>query len=142
MAPKKKKLTKQQKKFKRAFKKKQDENPSIADAIFNIANSFQQTDLAPEGSSPSIEVLIALAIIGWNHSLLPEESQRNVYDSVEDNLPTEFGTKGVADMVGLIDIFAAEKQRLYPDIKKTVEDYKIRIDSNGNKVLDVTSVPI
>ncbi len=146
MAPKKKKLTKQQKKFKRQFKrqfkKKQDENPNLSGALSNIAKSFFRKNLAPEDPLPPFEETMLLAMMGWNHSLLPEERQRNVYDSLEDTLPSEFGVKGVSTVVDLIDKFATEKRLLYPNVMRKITDPKFKTNELGEKALEVSFVDI
>ncbi len=144
MAPKKKKLTKQQKKFKREFKKKQDENPSISisEAVLNIVDSFLRKYLAPEEPLPPMEVIVNLAVLGWNHSFLSEENQQNIYDSIDDNSPPEFGAKLSAEVTGLINKFAAEKRLLYPNVKRMITEHKYRTDEFGEKLLNVSSVDI
>jgi hypothetical protein len=86
--------------------------------------------------------IVPIAVIGWNYSLFPENSQSDLYENIENTLPSDIDALGFASIMELIEKMADEKRSLYPDVNRMIQGYKFRTNALGEKVLDVTTVSI
>ena len=142
MASKKKKKIKRRRKYLKEITQQDNKKISISEAVFRITNSFLQKNLPPGEKLPPVEKIVPIAIIGWNFSLFPENTQSDLYENIENTLPPEIDALGFASVMELIEKFADEKRSLYPDVNRLIQEYKFRTNVLGEKVLDVSSVPI
>lgn len=119
-----------------------NEKLSISEAVFRMTNSFLQKNLPPGAKLPPVEKIVPIAIISWNFSLFPDNSQSDLYEDIETALPPDIDALGFASIMELIEKMADEKRSLYPDVNRLIQKYQFRTNALGEKVLDVFSVPI
>ena len=99
--------------------------------------------LKQHGKTPQrAEAIIMLTIAAWNKSMFPPDKQ----PLVEKDLIDRFGPKGgTAEDVGvaleIMDRMAERREKLFPDLRKIVVDYRCSI-SGGRLTLEVNSAPI
>ena len=137
-----KKKSKRRQRYSKERSKQDNKKLSISEAVFRITNSFLQKNLALGEKLPPVEKVIPIAIIAWNYSLFPENSQSDVYENIENTLPPDIDALGFASIMELIEKMADEKRSLYPDVNRMIQGYRFRKNTLGEKVLDVTSVSI
>jgi len=94
------------------------------------------------GNEIQIRGIISLAVIVWNMAFLSQKEQIEVQEKwIEIVLPKDCNAKDVATMLSVFDFLQQRQRDLFPDIRKIVMGYELRID-NENIHLDVSSAPI
>ena len=99
--------------------------------------------LKQHGKTPQrAEAIIMLTIAGWNKSMFPPDKQPLIEkDLIDSFVPKEGKAEDVGVAVQIMDTVVARRERLFPDLRKIVVDYKCSI-SGGGLTLEVRSAPI
>jgi hypothetical protein len=99
--------------------------------------------LKKHGKTPErAEAVIMLVIAGWNKALLPPDKQPALEKDIIDRLvPADGSAEAVGVAVYIMDMAAERREKLFPDIRKLIVDYKMEI-ADGRLTLNVTSAPI
>ncbi len=88
------------------------------------------------------EAIIMLTIAGWNKSMFPPDKQPLVEkDLIDAFVPKDGSAEAVGVAVEVMDIIAERRQKLFPDLRKIIVDYKLEI-GGGRLTLNVSSAPI
>jgi hypothetical protein len=88
------------------------------------------------------EALLMLTIAGWNKSMFPPDKQPLVEkDLINAFVPKDGSAEAVGVAVEVMDIVAERRQKLFPDLRKTIVDYDVEI-GGGRLTLNVSSAPI
>ncbi len=99
--------------------------------------------LKQHGKTPQrAEAIIMLTIAGWNKSMFPPDKQPLIEkDLIDSFVPREGNAEDVGVAVQIMDMVVERRERLFPDLRKIVVDYKCLI-SGGRLTLEVRSAPI
>lgn len=99
--------------------------------------------LKQHGKTPQrAEAIIMLTIAGWNKSMFPPDKQPLIEkDLIDSFVPREGNAEDVGVAVQIMDMVVERRERLFPDLRKIVVDYKCSI-SGGRLTLEVRSAPI
>jgi hypothetical protein len=97
--------------------------------------------LKQHGKTPQrAEAIIMLTIAAWNKSMFPPDKQLLVEkDLIDSFVPKDGNAEDVA--VGVVDMMVKRRERLFPDLRKIIVNYKCII-SGGRLTLEVSSAPI
>jgi hypothetical protein len=88
------------------------------------------------------EAIISLTVAAWNKSMFPPDKQPLIEQDLIDCFVPKDGSAEVVGMaVHIMDIVAARRQQLFPDLRKIIVHYEVEI-SGGHLTLNVTSAPI
>lgn len=88
-----------------------------------------------------IIVLIDLAIIAWNISLIPEDKREDTGEKLIEHFPEEIDLADIATIVEQVDHLVERKNKLFPNIRHVIIDHKLSFE-HGNLTLDINSTPI
>jgi hypothetical protein len=99
--------------------------------------------LKQHGKTPQrAEAIIMLTIAAWNKSMFPPDKQLLVEkDLIDSFVPKDGNAEDVAVAVGVMDMMVKRRERLFPDLRKIIVNYKCII-SGGRLTLEVSSAPI
>ena len=88
------------------------------------------------------EALLMLTIAGWNKSMFPPDKQPLVEnDLINAFVPKDGSAEAVGVAVEVMDVVAEHRQKLFPDLRKIIVDYDVKI-GGGRLTLNVSSAPI
>jgi len=88
------------------------------------------------------EGILMLTIAAWNKSMFPPDKQPLVEkDLIDAFVPKDGSAKDVGVAVQVMDIIAARRQKLFPDLRKIIVDYEVEI-GGGHLTLNVSSAPL
>jgi hypothetical protein len=88
------------------------------------------------------EAIIMLAVAGWNKSMSPPDKQPVIEKELIDSfVPKDGSAEAVGVAVQIMDTVVERRERLFPDLRKIIVDYKAEI-AGGRLTLNVTSAPI
>jgi hypothetical protein len=88
------------------------------------------------------EAIISLTVAGWNKSMFPPDKQPAIEkDLIDCFVPKDGSAENIGVAVHIMDLIADRRKKLFPDLRKIILDYDLRI-SEGFLTLNVTSAPI
>ena len=88
------------------------------------------------------EAILMLTIAGWNKSMFPPDIQPLIEkDLIGAFVPKDGSAEAVGVAVEVMDIIAERRQKLFPDLRKIIVDYEVKI-GGGRLTLRVSSAPI
>jgi hypothetical protein len=95
------------------------------------------------GATPEqAKAIIMLTIGGWNKSMFPPDTQPLIEkDLIDAFVPKDGSAEAVGVAVEVMDIIAERRLKLFPDLRKIIVDYEVKI-GGGRLTLHVTSAPI
>lgn len=112
-------------------------NIDVANAVIDLSSNLIK--MAGENTK-LLEMIITLAITGWNISLFKAEN--NDYSKqVKKKLPKGFSDEYNEIFENFLINLIREKQEKYPDHIKGITSHKLKLD-NGNIDLVVHALPI
>lgn len=99
--------------------------------------------LKQHGKTPQrAEAIIMLTVAAWNKSMFPPDKQPLVEkDLIDSFVPKGGNAEDVGVAVEMMDMIAERREKLFPDLRKIIVDYKCTI-SGGRLTLEVDSAPI
>jgi ssDNA-specific exonuclease RecJ len=94
------------------------------------------------GNEIQVRGIISLAITAWNMAFLPQKEQTEMQEKwIEEVLPNDCDAKDIANMISVFENFQQRQIDLFPDIRKFIMGYDLRID-NDDIHLDISSAPL
>lgn len=99
--------------------------------------------LKQHGKTPQrAEAIIMLTVAAWNKSMFPPDKQPLIEkDLIDSFVPKGGNAEDVGVAVEMMDMIVERREKLFPDLRKIVVDYKCTI-SGGRLTLEVSSAPI
>ena len=99
--------------------------------------------LKQHGKTPQrAEAIIMLTIAAWNKSMFPPDKQPLIEkDLIDSFVPKGGNAEDVGVAVEMMDMIVERREKLFPDLRKIIVDYKCTI-SGGRLTLEVSSAPI
>lgn len=89
-----------------------------------------------------VRTAIFLTVYVWNMLMLPEPDRRVARDRlIDEAVPPNGDAQDVGSILYLVEWIEQGKERHYPDLRKLIVDYDVRI-GGGELTLDVKSAPI
>lgn len=86
--------------------------------------------------------IISLTIAAWNKSMFPPDKQPSVEtDLINRFVPKDGNAEDVGMAIQVMDFIADRREKLFPDLRNIVVDYKLDI-SGGRLTLNVSSSSI
>ena len=101
-----------------------------------VLGEFVQPYLKYAETEEGYRKLMTIALVAWNASLLPKESQAEMIDEVLEKLPPEARADGKRIVKGLM----RRKQRLFAEYRRAVVDFEVT-DLGDAFHLQVASTP-
>ncbi len=101
-----------------------------------VLEKFVEPYLKFAETEESFRKLIMIAVVAWNASLLPKESQEEMIDSVLEALPPEVR----AECKAIVKELMKRKSRYFAEFRRAVIGFEVR-DTGKGFHLEVASTP-
>lgn len=101
-------------------------NIDIADALLNLSSSAL---LSCKEDKTLKELIISLAVIGWNISLY-KDSDENYAKKIKNKMPDGFSDEYKKIFENFLMKLIKEKQDKYPELLKGITSHKIKIEDD------------
>ncbi|MFH1673183.1 MAG: hypothetical protein ABIF87_07140 [Pseudomonadota bacterium] len=112
--------------------------PQGAEKMSEVLQDFAAPLLNECDDDESVKKALAVAIIVWNLSLLPEKDRAEAIENLSSELAPSDNAADTALTTHYIEMMMERRQKLFPDNKRTIMNYQFS-GSGKNLRLDVAS---
>jgi hypothetical protein len=114
------------------------EGDKLSAALLDFVEPFRKD--AP--TDEAFKKLIALAVIAWNATILPEDKRKELIDATINGIVTMAGEEWRKDAENSMAMLIKHKERYFADDKRLIVDYRLTETNKEYRLAVASFVPV